>query len=139
MMKPFSHHNLTNEERIFNYRLSRAWRIAENGFGILANRFRCLLSTMQLEPDTVKVIVMTCLCLHNVMRMRYPALQNLDLDRDGNDHQVIPGAWRNQAVLEDVRNVQGGKLVTREAKQQRVYLKHYYNNVGRLPWQDHMI
>ena len=116
-MKPFAHRNMTLEEHIFNYRLSRARRIVENAFGILAHRWRCLLTTMQQQPETVKVIVSACLCLHNVMRVRYPGLQKQDIDREGTDHPVIPGAWRNDAVLQVVKNV--------EAKAVRVYLKHY--------------
>ncbi len=74
-----------------------------------------------------------------MMRVRYPGLQNRDLDHEGNDHQIIPGAWRNEGVLQEVQNVQGGNLDTRKGKAVRVYLKHYYNNVGRVPWQDDMI
>ena len=54
---------MEQDERIFNYRLSRA-------------RFWCLLSTLCQEPETVKGIVLACICLHNLMRLRYPTAQN---------------------------------------------------------------
>jgi hypothetical protein len=71
--------------------------------------------------------------------MRYPGLQNRDVDQEDNNHQIIPGTWRKDAVLQDIQNIRGGNIATRDAKAIRIYLKHYYNNVGRVNWQDDMI
>ena len=140
MMKPYSNRNMTNEERIFNYRLSRARRVVENTFGILAHRWRCMLGTMQQDPDRAKIILMAAICLHNLMRLRYPGVQNNDLDQEDEDGNHIPGAWRNDRVLQDVDAVDRGNLPNRDGKRIRTYLKHYYNsNVGSLPWQHNMI
>lgn len=40
LMKPFRKKLLTTEELIYNYRVSRARRVIENTFGILANKYK---------------------------------------------------------------------------------------------------
>ena len=99
LMKPYAQRQMTKEQRMFNYRLSRGRRIVENAFGILAQRWQILLTTMQHDPATIAVIVQTCVILHNLMRMRYPAVQNKDIDVENANHQVIPGAWRATAHM----------------------------------------
>jgi hypothetical protein len=73
------------------------------------------------------------------MRIRNPGAQHEPVDREADNHEVIPGAWRADAVLEDVNAVRGPTRAAKEAKQQRVYLMHYLNTVGAVPWQRHMI
>ena len=92
--------------RMYNYRLSRSRRVVENAFGILANRFQVLLSTMQHHPDTVRLIVKACVLLHNLMKTRYPVLQNRLLDVQDPNGNVQPGAWREGRNLKDTRVVQ---------------------------------
>ena len=68
-MKPFAAAPLEQDERVFTYRLSRARRCAENAFGILANRWCCLLTTLlQEEPQTVEIMVNACITLHYMLR-----------------------------------------------------------------------
>ncbi len=38
LLKPYPHHKQVDDERLFNYRLSRARRVVECTFGILAQR-----------------------------------------------------------------------------------------------------
>ena len=70
IMKPFSQTALTPPKRIFNYRLSRARRVAENAFEILANRFRVFMTPIGLVPEKVEVITIACCTLHNYLRSR---------------------------------------------------------------------
>jgi len=123
-MKPYSLRSLNNEERIFNCRLSRARRVVENVFGILANRFQVLLTTMKHHPSTVKVIVKACIALHNPTRIRYDGLQNQQLDRGENmNRDFIPGAWRHDRNVLDTHTVAGLNTSTKKGKKQRNLLK----------------
>jgi len=140
LMKPYSRRGMDHEETIFNYRLSRARRVVENAFGILANRFRCLLSKMSVNVDNAAIIVRACVCLHNFLRDRNPAADQLVVDQEDDDHNVIPGGWREHVDFADMAQHVGGNRDTRLAKQQRDLLKHYVNApVGAVPWQDRMV
>lgn len=139
LMKPYSRRNLENDERIFNYRLSRARRVVENAFGILANRWRCLLRTMGQQPHIVEKIIVACICLHNMMRTRHPGPLHELVDQDDRNHRVVRGGWRNDMNLHNLQVV-GGNVTTREAKRQRLYLTDYFNSAaGSVPWQQNMI
>jgi hypothetical protein len=57
------------------------------------------------------------------------------LDHEAGDQQLVPGAWRDDRVLEEVHAVKGPTREAKVAKQQHLYLKHYVNNIGSVPWQ----
>ena len=74
------------------------------------------------------------------MQMQYLALQKAALDQEDDNHQLIPGAWRDQADLAHMIHIGAGNPATKAAKRQRQYLKHYYNSpVGAVGWQEDMI
>lgn len=134
MQKPYGHRGLFHDERIFNYRLSRARRVVENAFGILANRFQVLMSTMQHYPSTIRLISSTCLVLHNLMRIRYPRMQNRLLDQEDRNQNMIPGEWRRGRQMRDCQVVQGPNRDNREGKKLRNLLKHWVNSpAGSVP------
>ncbi|VDI64975.1 Hypothetical predicted protein [Mytilus galloprovincialis] len=81
MMKLFPFRNMTVEDRIFNYRLSRTRSLVENAFGIMSQRFQILLSTMQHSPDNVRIVVQACICLHNLIGIRLPNMNINHVDR----------------------------------------------------------
>lgn len=139
LMKKYSARGCTPFNRIFNYRLSRARLVVENGFGILANRWRCLTTTMQQQPKTVILVTKACLTLHNVIRGRDP-LQPGEVDVVDEEGNIVQeGAWRqNVPRLLDGRNGRGNRAVG-DAKSQRDFLCQYYNGPGAVPWQQRRV
>lgn len=62
ILKPYSRiGRLSHEQKIFNYRLSRARRIVENAFGILVSKFRIFEKPISTSLDkTDSIIRATC-------------------------------------------------------------------------------
>ena len=67
-MKPYPQKDLKTEKRIYNYRHSRARRISENLFGILANKWRVFQQPLNLSPQKARSITLCALVLHNFLR-----------------------------------------------------------------------
>lgn len=69
IMKPYAGpQEKGSMKRIFNYRLSRARRVSENTFGIIASVFRILRKPILLEPKTAKKVILAIVYLHNFLR-----------------------------------------------------------------------
>ena len=66
LMKPFGSANVTEMQRNFNYRLSRARMVTECAFGLLKSRWRVLHRRCESAKDTTKCMALTCLILHNL-------------------------------------------------------------------------
>nr|XP_037270385.1 putative nuclease HARBI1 [Rhipicephalus microplus] len=67
LMKPFSRAGPSGSaSQVFNYRLSRARRVAENAFGRLKAHFRIMHKGIEVDIDNINRIIRACCILHNI-------------------------------------------------------------------------
>lgn len=139
LLTPFSHRNLTLEERIFNYRLSRARRVSENAFGILVSRFRVLTHSISLAVDTTEFVVKAACALHNWLRKTsaksYLPPGSLDYE-DLNTGEIVPGSWRAEVIpLVNAETLYSNKNYKMEVKRIRNRYAKAFVNENAVPWQ----
>lgn len=139
IMKPYPQRNLSEEKRVFNYRISRARRVSENVFGILASRFRVFYSTLCVHPDSAIKIALSTITLHNFLRSKSPGryIPQGSLDTEDSDGSVKEGTWRREIQnnpFTPFPNSRKGRQ-PRRAEAIRDQLCQYLNGPGQVPWQ----
>ncbi|XP_068675425.1 uncharacterized protein [Montipora foliosa] len=137
VMKPYAKRGISEEQRVFNYRLSRARRVSENAFGILSAKFRMFHSTLCVKPKNAISIVHSCLALHNFLIKKCPTVYTPpgSLDYENENGEVIAGEWRQTGDNKFENLALPGMNHTRSASQMRDYLSEYVNGPGQVPWQ----
>lgn len=143
VMKPYTpsrQRPLATEEKIFNYRMSRARRCVENAFGILSRKWLCLSQPLRQHPRCASKIVVACCVLHNVLigNPTYCPISFGDhIDGSGN---LVDGEWRSNHThpLTPLQSTTG--RVANRPKEIRDSLKDYVNSeIGSVPWQNQSI
>ncbi|XP_028418939.1 uncharacterized protein LOC114544521 [Dendronephthya gigantea] len=66
IQKPYTNAVLSEKQRYFNYRLSRARMVVESAYGMLKSRWRVLHRKCDSNNDTMKVKTLACIVLHNI-------------------------------------------------------------------------
>ncbi|XP_061564128.1 putative nuclease HARBI1 [Cololabis saira] len=95
LMRPYSGTNLSAEQRIYNYRHSRARRVVENAFGILAARWRVFGKAMECSVETAEVVIKACVAVHNYL---------CGLDRS-EQARYIPSTFVDSTNGQDTRDI----------------------------------
>lgn len=66
IQKPYTNAVLSEKQRYFNYRLSRARMVVESAYGMLKSRWRVLHRKCDSNNETMKVKTLACIVLHNI-------------------------------------------------------------------------
>ena len=124
-------------------RLSRARRVVENAFGILANRWRFLLTTISVATtERVTNLVLAACCLHNYLCRRVSSRANYIpehlIDHEDEQGNLVEGTWRNDYVGGTYERPieMSGHRPSQSAKDIQTVFKHYFNNEGAVEWQE---
>ena len=134
-MKPFPHRTAIGDEKVFNYRLSRARRIVENAFGLCA-RFRILSRTIELDVANVMQVVRACVALHNFLLSKKDTNYAQHVDKEDELGNVTPESWRNATeVVCNIRNDPGARPSTTQAREIRDDIKDYFLEEGSVDFQ----
>ncbi|KAM4015345.1 uncharacterized protein ACNLHF_002001 [Anomaloglossus baeobatrachus] len=142
LLKPYPQKNLTEQRRIFNYRLSRARRVVENAFGIMANRFRIFHTPINMKLDSIDSVILACCVLHNFLRRRdtdsyCPSgfVDTVDLTSG----EVLLGNWRSDGpAIAGLEPCAHGRNPD-DAKTCREKYCDYFNGPGAVSWQHQII
>ena len=143
LMKAFGGNNLSEEERVFNYRLSRAKRTIENTFGIWAAWWRIFSRPISASVSTSESIY------HEGNHLLAQLLANYSecnvhpkdfVDSEDNLGDITPGQWRSIVTnsgsnLSDISRLWSNRY-SFEASNIRSNLKSYCNSLEEsVSWQ----
>ena len=141
LMWQFPGKNATKEERVYNYRHSRARGRIENAFRILPAQWRIFQKKIRATVKHFESYTLACLALHNYLCQTKNAgySPSAFTDPEDNSGNLIPGEWRSlnnrNNAFEDLSRTHGSRVAS-EALEIRSELKRYMNSQeGSLPWQ----
>lgn len=140
LLRPYARRSmLGDEQRVFNYRLSRARRVVENAFGILASKWQILNKPISLKLETAETLVHSLICMHNYLISTNEHYAEDLVDREDDSGQVITGAWRINVTESNTINPLGrvgANVGSKLAMKQRdILAKYFTSEEGSIPWQ----
>jgi hypothetical protein len=138
LMRPIPGRSLENDQqRIYNYRLSRARRTIENAFGILVSRWRILNRSLNMKVEHAENVILACCILHTFLHTKSTALYPPPnfIDSLGPDGNIVDGEWHNEPAGSNPTAIRRTNNLnpTLTAVEVRGKLVNYFNTDGSVP------
>lgn len=127
LMRPYPGRQCTEAHQAYNYRHSRARRIVECAFGILAARWRIFHTKIAVHPDKVNCIVQATTVLHSLLQSDTTS---------GSTAELLEETQEAAGALEGLRGL--GTRGTKDAAAIRDTFCQYFHECP-LPWQTEYI
>lgn len=130
LMRPYPKLKVTGnlQNKIYNYRISRARQTIECAFGILAARFRVYKRDFECKLETVDDVVKATTVLHNYLRTKVLA----GIIPEDEDDELLKSAESNNFLPLSHNRIRASN----EAFQIRERFKKCFNSVdGSVEWQ----
>ena len=90
LLKPFINHgSLTQDQKNFNYHLSRARIVSENAFGRLKARWCRLIKQNDMQVASVPNVVVACCILHNICEIHCEEFDNAWIQESAQQSQRL--------------------------------------------------
>uniref|UniRef100_A0A672R0C1 Zgc:194221 n=1 Tax=Sinocyclocheilus grahami TaxID=75366 RepID=A0A672R0C1_SINGR len=119
LLRPYPENHLDREKRVFNYRLSRAMRMVECTFGILAAQWRLYHRVLGVSPKVADAVVKATCILHNFLQ----------------EESCVPLPLAQQLAMQPIQRV-GSNNASREALEIRQrYTSYFSSPAGEVAWQ----
>ncbi|KAH9360658.1 hypothetical protein HPB48_004790 [Haemaphysalis longicornis] len=133
-LRPYPGRLLDDCKRIFNYRLSRARRCAENASGILVTRWRILERKIGERPENAEVMVKALCVLHNFLMMRQHAD---DADSVSGIGERRSGLWRQNLVQPPLQlaRTQARNFAQMARYVRDLFTQYFWSAAGSVAWQ----
>ncbi|XP_023218805.1 uncharacterized protein LOC111621005 [Centruroides sculpturatus] len=150
IIKPYGGNDLTLEEQICNYRISRGHQVMETAFRIFSNRLRVFLNPILLQPDKERTLVLAGCALHNFLKSHENTVSwpvNYVDRKDVKISITVPGAWKNEISVQPWTDIHLPQVATTysnfyssEAKAVRDNFKAFFmSDVGAVNWQHRFV
>ena len=135
VQKPFNRRKMDPRQKVFNYRLSRARRVVENAFGVMAMRFRIFMRPIETRTENTLLTIKAAVTLHNILMKKDPLPARV-YDRESENGDLVEGEWRQLICWKegptDARLGRAGGAGLRVREQ----LADFFGSPqGAVPWQ----